>query len=71
MFDDAKDPYQLHNLSLEENKEVVEQLYREMGAMLKEINDPWYTEKILVGSDSLIIIYKTQINVKVLLFDDN
>lgn len=51
LFDDVKDPYQLHNLSLEENKEVVEQLYREMGAMLKEINDPWYTEKILsVGS---------------------
>ena len=47
VFDDVKDPYQLHNLSLEENKEVVEQLYREMGAMLKEINDPWYTEKIL------------------------
>ena len=47
LFDDVKDPYQLHNLSLEENKEVVEQLYREMGAMLKEINDPWYTEKIL------------------------
>lgn len=43
----AKDPYQLNNLPLEENKEIVAQLYREMGAMLKEINDPWYTEKIL------------------------
>ena len=64
MFDDVKDPYQLHNLSLEENKEVVEQLYREMGAMLKEINDPWYTEKIL--SDripyQMTNNYKTQIN---------
>ncbi|MFT0263849.1 sulfatase family protein [Bacteroides faecis] len=47
LFDDLKDPYQLNNLSLEENKEVVEQLYHEMGAMLKEIDDPWYTEKIL------------------------
>ena len=47
LFDDLKDPYQLNNLPLEENKEVVEQLYREMGAMLKEIDDPWYTEKIL------------------------
>ena len=47
LFNDAKDPYQLNNLPLEENKEIVAQLYREMGAMLKEINDPWYTEKIL------------------------
>ena len=47
LFDDLNDPYQLHNLPLEENREVVEQLYREMGTMLKEINDPWYTEKIL------------------------
>ena len=27
--------------------EIVAQLCGEMGAMLKEINDPWYTEKIL------------------------
>ena len=47
LFDDVKDPYQLHNLPLEENKEIVAQLCGEMGAMLKEINDPWYTEKIL------------------------
>ena len=47
LFNDAKDPYQLNNLPLEENKEIVAQLYREMGAMLKEINDPWYTEKNL------------------------
>ena len=47
LFDDVNDPYQLNNLPLDENKEVVEQLYREMGAMLKEIDDPWYTEKIL------------------------
>ena len=47
LFDDVKDPYQLHNLPLEENKKIVAQLCGEMGAMLKEINDPWYTEKIL------------------------
>ena len=47
LFDDVNDPYQLNNLPLDENKEVVEQLYREMGTMLKEIDDPWYTEKIL------------------------
>lgn len=47
LFDDKKDPYQLHNLSLKENKEIVKQLCREMGGMLKEINDPWYQERIL------------------------
>lgn len=47
LFDDLKDPYQLYNLPLEENQEVVKQLYGEMGVLLKEIQDPWYTEKIL------------------------
>lgn len=47
LFDDVNDPYQLNNLPLEENQEIVKQLYSEMGAMLKEISDPWYTEKIL------------------------
>ena len=28
LFDDVKDPYQLHNLPLEENKEIVAQLLR-------------------------------------------
>ena len=39
--------YQMNNLSLEENKEVVKQLCSEMGGMLKEIDDPWYRERIL------------------------
>lgn len=47
LFDDLKDPYQLHNLPLEENKEVVKQLYDEMKRMLKEIGDPWYTENLM------------------------
>ena len=47
LFDDEKDPYQMNNLSLEENKEVVKQLCSEMGGMLKEIDDPWYRERIL------------------------
>ena len=37
----------MKNLSLEENKEVVKQLCSEMGGMLKEIDDPWYRERIL------------------------
>ena len=47
LFDDEKDPYQLHNLSLGENREVVTQLCCRMGEMLKEIEDPWYEERIL------------------------
>ncbi len=47
LFDDEIDPYQLHNLPLEDNKEVVDQLCRQMGTLLKEIDDPWYQQKIL------------------------
>lgn len=46
-FDDVKDPYQMNNLSLEKNKEVVKGLCKQMGAMLKEIDDPWYENKYL------------------------
>jgi len=47
LFDDLKDPYQQHNLSLSQHKEIVEELCRQMGQKLKEIEDPWYTERIL------------------------
>lgn len=47
LFDDEKDPYQLNNLSLNENKELVKQLCSEMGTMLREIDDPWYRGQIL------------------------
>ena len=47
LFDDEKDPYQLYNLSLDENREVVNQLCHQMGIMLKKIDDPWYKEQIL------------------------
>ena len=40
LFDDEKDPYQLNNLSLDENKQAVEELLALMGKQLKEINDP-------------------------------
>lgn len=42
-----KDPYQMNNLPLEENQEIVKQLCTEMGAMLKEIDDPWYRGQVL------------------------
>ena len=47
LFDDEKDPYQLNNLPLEEHKEIVSGLCAEMGKVLKEIDDPWYRERIL------------------------
>lgn len=47
LFDDLTDPYQLRNIPLDEQPEVTRELYRELGAILKEIEDPWYTEKIL------------------------
>ena len=47
LFNDEKDPYQLNNLPLEENKEVVKELCAEMAKVLKEIEDPWYKEGIL------------------------
>lgn len=47
LFDDEKDPYQMNNLSLAENKEVVRELCDEMAKLLKEIDDPWYKEQIL------------------------
>ncbi len=47
LFKDSEDPYQLKNLPLEENKEVVKELCTRMGAMLKEIDDPWFQQNIL------------------------
>ena len=47
LFDDEKDPYQLNNLPLDENKEIVASLCAEMGKELKRIDDPWYQERIL------------------------
>lgn len=47
LYDDEKDPYQLNNLPLDENQEIVKQLCAEMGRVLKEIDDPWYKERIL------------------------
>ena len=37
----------MNNLPLEENKEIVDELCAKMGKVLKEIDDPWYRERIL------------------------
>lgn len=47
LFDDQKDPYQLHNLPFEEYPEIVQELLKELGQELKRIDDPWYKENIL------------------------
>ena len=47
LFDDQEDPYQMNNLPLEENPLIVKPLYEEMARTLKEIQDPWYEQRIL------------------------
>ena len=47
LFDDETDPYQLHNLPIEENKDIVASLCAEMGKELRRIDDPWFKERIL------------------------
>ena len=46
-FDDLKDPYQMHNMKLENHPEEVKKLLKEMASQLKAIEDPWYTDRIL------------------------
>jgi arylsulfatase A-like enzyme len=47
MFDDLKDPYQLHNLSPDKNRKLFHSLCKQLPALLKKANDPWYKERIL------------------------
>lgn len=47
MFDDVKDPYQMHNLAVQENEKLFKSLCKLMPDLLKRANDPWYNEKIL------------------------
>lgn len=47
LFDDLEDPYQMHNLPLQEHPEVVKQLCSQLGILLKQAGDPWYGERIL------------------------
>lgn len=47
LFDDENDPYQLNNLPLKENKKIVKTLCKELKYQLKNINDPWFENRIL------------------------
>lgn len=46
-FDDKNDPYQMNNLKLEDHPKAAKALLKEMARQLKEIEDPWYTERVL------------------------
>lgn len=46
-FDDEKDPYQMKSLSIDEYKTEFNKLCTQMATLLKNANDPWYTQKIL------------------------
>ncbi len=46
-FNDQKDPYQLHNLSVKENEQIYLSLCKQLGQLLKETGDPWYEQDIL------------------------
>lgn len=47
LFDDEKDPYQQRNMRFEDHQDIVLPLLRQMGEMLKEIDDPWYSDDIM------------------------
>lgn len=47
LFDDVNDPYQINNLPLKDNVDIVKEICATMGKTLKEIDDPWYKERIL------------------------
>lgn len=47
LFDDKNDPYQLHNIAgTKEGKAALKKLYRRMGELLTEIDDPWIANGI-------------------------
>lgn len=47
LYDNVKDPYQLHNLGREERPELFRALCGELRAKLEEADDCWYREKIM------------------------
>lgn len=46
LFDDLKDPYQMHPLQGKELKRTSKRLYKEMLPLLKKADDPWYRDGI-------------------------
>jgi len=50
IFDDRKDPYQLHPLTAADRPKLYAELCRELAAELQRSNDIWYRERILDGT---------------------
>ena len=47
LFDDKADPYQLNNIAnTKEGKAAIKKLYKRMGELLTEIDDPWISRGI-------------------------
>lgn len=49
LFDDAKDPYQQHNIDPAAEPELFAALCRELAVLLRESDDPWFRERTLAG----------------------
>lgn len=47
LFDDVKDPFQLHNIPYKDNLKLFHELCRLMMPLLKKADDPWYKQRIL------------------------
>jgi hypothetical protein len=47
LFDDKNDPYQMNTLNINDHQHLLKKLTKQMGALLKNANDPWYREKML------------------------
>ena len=47
MFDDAADPYQLHNLATDEDPAMLAALRRELAVLLRDNDDVWFREGVL------------------------
>lgn len=50
LFDDVKDPYQMHNIDPATEPALFGGLCRELAVLLRQTNDIWYRERVLAGT---------------------
>lgn len=55
LFDDKNDPYQMQSLSVSSNKKLMQQLLKQMQALLVQANDPWHREAIFQEVSKVIL----------------
>lgn len=48
LFDDKNDPYQLNNLDINQHSKIFKELCKQMATLLKEADDPWFRQRILL-----------------------